>query len=179
VADELIENNLRRIRILEGMARTIYREWFVNFPFSGHENVSKVNSPMGPIPKGWMVGPLGKLVELKSGFACKSKDFSPDGEQRLVTIKNVQDGLFNPECDSRLNNISEELPPYCALKNSDILHRHLQNLFELALSQRPSECAPRLREAALSAEHAAGSEQPGSIDTERLVAHNTVFVAVP
>src|SRR5260221_4184977 len=58
-------------------------------------------------------------------------------------------------------------------------HRHLQNVFELALSQRPSECAPRLPEAALSTEHAAGSEQPGSIDTERLVAQNPELVTEP
>jgi hypothetical protein len=40
-----------------------------------------------------------------------------------------------------------------------LLHRHLQNVFELALSQRPSECTPRLPEAALSTEHAALSSQ--------------------
>jgi type I restriction enzyme, S subunit len=42
--DDLIENNLRRIRILEEMARSLYREWFVNFRFPGHEKVSLVDS---------------------------------------------------------------------------------------------------------------------------------------
>ena len=41
--DDLIENNMRRIRILEEMARSIYREWFVKFRFPGHENVSRVD----------------------------------------------------------------------------------------------------------------------------------------
>jgi type I restriction enzyme S subunit len=36
--DELIENNQRRIKILEEMARALYREWFVHFRFPGHEN---------------------------------------------------------------------------------------------------------------------------------------------
>ena len=51
--DDLIENNTRRIKILEDMAQMIYREWFVNFRFPGHENVRMVESELGPIPEGW------------------------------------------------------------------------------------------------------------------------------
>ena len=51
--DDLIENNTRRIRILEEMAQMIYREWFVNFRFPGHENVRIFKSELGPIPEGW------------------------------------------------------------------------------------------------------------------------------
>ena len=51
--DDLIENNTRRIAILEEMAQAIYREWFVNFRFPGHENVKLVDSPLGQIPEGW------------------------------------------------------------------------------------------------------------------------------
>lgn len=51
--DDLIENNTRRIAILEEMAQSIYREWFVNFRFPGHENVKLVDSPLGKIPEGW------------------------------------------------------------------------------------------------------------------------------
>jgi type I restriction enzyme S subunit len=50
--DELIENSQRRIKILESMARALYREWFVHFRFPGHESVPKVPSPLGEIPKG-------------------------------------------------------------------------------------------------------------------------------
>jgi len=51
--DELIENNLRRIEILEEMAQAIYREWFVNFRYPRHEAGDLVDSPLGPIPEGW------------------------------------------------------------------------------------------------------------------------------
>ena len=51
--DDLIENNTRRIKILEEMAGTIYREWFVEFRFPGHENVKMVESELGLIPQGW------------------------------------------------------------------------------------------------------------------------------
>lgn len=53
--DELIENNQRRIRILETMARTLYREWFVYFRFPRHEKLPRVASPLGDIPQGWEV----------------------------------------------------------------------------------------------------------------------------
>jgi type I restriction enzyme S subunit len=51
--DDLIENNGRRIKILEEMAQLIYREWFVNFRFPGHEKVKIVGSVKGGIPEGW------------------------------------------------------------------------------------------------------------------------------
>ena len=61
--DDLIENNQRRIRILEDMARSLYREWFVHFRYSGHESVPLVDSPLGPIPQGWEVKKLGDIAE--------------------------------------------------------------------------------------------------------------------
>lgn len=61
--DELIENSQRRIRILETMARALYREWFVHFRFPGHENHSRVASSLGDIPKGWEVKNLGAVAE--------------------------------------------------------------------------------------------------------------------
>jgi len=48
--DELMENNQRRIRILEAMARALYREWFVHFRFPGHEQIPRVASPSATSP---------------------------------------------------------------------------------------------------------------------------------
>lgn len=53
--DDLIENNTKRIKILEEMAQTIYKEWFVKFRFPGHEQVKMVESELGLIPEGWEV----------------------------------------------------------------------------------------------------------------------------
>ena len=53
--DDLIENSERRIRILETMARAIYREWFIEFRFPGHEKVKRAELTLGPIPQGWEV----------------------------------------------------------------------------------------------------------------------------
>ena len=65
--DDLIENNLRRIRILEEMAQSLYREWFVHFRFPGHESTQMVDSPLGPIPEGWEVRPVNELLEFHIG----------------------------------------------------------------------------------------------------------------
>ena len=51
--DALIENNRRRITLLEEIAQRIYHEWFVNFRYPGHQGVSLVDAPGGPLPAGW------------------------------------------------------------------------------------------------------------------------------
>jgi type I restriction enzyme S subunit len=54
----LIRNNRRRVQVLEDMARAAYREWFVRFRYPGHESVPLVETVLGPIPEGWLVGSL-------------------------------------------------------------------------------------------------------------------------
>ena len=61
--DDLIENSQRRIKILEEMARRLYREWFVHFRFPGHEDCRLVESPLGEIPEGWEVKGLGEIAD--------------------------------------------------------------------------------------------------------------------
>lgn len=119
--DDLIENNLRRIKILEQMAQSLYREWFVHFRFPGHESATFKDSELGRIPEGWEVIPMGEFVHFKSGFAFKSKMFTDEGEHRLVTIKNVQDGVFDPDSNSRMDELPAKLPGYCVLEDGDIL----------------------------------------------------------
>ncbi|RJP44891.1 MAG: restriction endonuclease subunit S [Desulfobacteraceae bacterium] len=63
--DDLIENNLRRIKILEEMAQNLYREWFVKFRFPGHQNARFVDSPLGRIPEGWEVKTMPNAVILR------------------------------------------------------------------------------------------------------------------
>jgi type I restriction enzyme S subunit len=148
--DELIENNQRRIKVLETMARNLYREWFVHFRYPGHENTPRISSSLGDIPKGWEVRKLGEIVEFKSGFAFKSGTFTADGEHRLITIKNVQDGAFNPVSESRMNELPERLPEYCILKDGDILLSLTGNVGRVCLvydgpfllNQRVSKLAP-------------------------------------
>jgi type I restriction enzyme, S subunit len=60
--DDLIENNQRRIEILQAMAQSIYLEWFVNFRFPGSENAQAIESALGRIPQDWTWGRLKDIV---------------------------------------------------------------------------------------------------------------------
>lgn len=74
--DDLIENNTRRIKALEQAAHDLYREWFVEFRFPGHESVPLVDSgtEYGMIPHGWGVVKLEEVIELAYGKALKADD---------------------------------------------------------------------------------------------------------
>lgn len=93
--DELIENSQRRIRILEAMARTLYREWFVEFRFPGHEKVPHVPSGLGSIPKRWEVKPLGDVAETFRGRSYRSADLAEEGGVPFLNLKCIdRDGGF-------------------------------------------------------------------------------------
>jgi len=62
--DDLIENNRRRIALLEEVARMLYREWFIRFRFPGHEHVKVIDG----IPAGWERRTLGSILTLKRGY---------------------------------------------------------------------------------------------------------------
>lgn len=119
--DDLIENNTRRISILEEMAQMLYREWFVKFRFPRHEKTKLVESKLGMKPEEWEIKKIIDFVSIKSGFAFKSNIFEGNGKYGLVTIKNVQDGTFIAECSNRINIIPPKMPDYCFLKTGDIL----------------------------------------------------------
>lgn len=70
--DNLIENNTRRIAILEEMAQALYREWFVHFRFPGHEKIAMVESALGMIPEGWEVVNFTNIADILSGGTPKT-----------------------------------------------------------------------------------------------------------
>lgn len=90
--DDLIENNTRRIAILEEMARRIYEEWFVRFRFPGHESVRMVESELGLVPEGWSVQGLYDVADLTYGFPFKSSLFKEGGEGLgVIRIRDIRD----------------------------------------------------------------------------------------
>lgn len=98
--DELIENSLRRIEILEDMARNLYREWFVEFRFPGHERTRFVDSPAGRVPEGWAVRALGELAKVQTGRSNR-QDADPEGDfvffDRSREVKKSNRYLFDCE----------------------------------------------------------------------------------
>ncbi len=89
--DDLIQNNQRRIEILQESAETLYREWFVHYRYPGHENDTMVDSELGPIPKGWKVKPLGEISEVSLGGTPSRKrpEFWEKGTIPWITSSEV------------------------------------------------------------------------------------------
>lgn len=77
--DDLIENNIKRIQLLEKMAKLIYEEWFVKFRFPGHEKVKMVDSELGKIPDGWEVKKLDNFAEITSSKRIYAKEYVGKG----------------------------------------------------------------------------------------------------
>lgn len=74
--DDLLENNLKRIKLLEETAQNIYKEWFVNFRFSNYEH-TEFDAESG-LPVGWEKINLYDFAEIKMGFSFKAEDFNED-----------------------------------------------------------------------------------------------------
>ncbi len=109
--DDLIENNTRRIKILEEMAQIIYRQWFIEFQFPGHENVPMVESELGLIPQEWEVKELGEVVSEIIDYRGKTPkklggDWSESGIMALSAMNVKQGRLVNLE---KAKFVSEEL----------------------------------------------------------------------
>jgi len=65
--DDLIELNRRRITLLEEMAGRHFEEWFVHFRFPGHVGGAMIETPAGPIPKGWHMRAIDEVFEIMGG----------------------------------------------------------------------------------------------------------------
>lgn len=102
--DEKIDLLHRQNKTLEGLAEVVFRAWFVE----GAED-------------GWEIGTVNTLIEIQSGFAFKSGDFVENGDYKLITIKNVQDGFLDLTKTDNLKEIPNRMPSYCLLKEADIL----------------------------------------------------------
>jgi len=73
--DDLIENNRRRIQLLEQAARLLYKEWFVHMRFPGHEHVRI----KGGVPEGWEKCQLHRIADITMGQSPRSKFYNEDG----------------------------------------------------------------------------------------------------
>jgi len=94
--DDLIENNTRRIAILEEMAQSLYREWFVHFRFPGHKKKSMVESALGMIPEGWEVKSLSDVcLRITDGSHWSPQ--TVDIGYPMASVKDMHDWGFNIE----------------------------------------------------------------------------------
>lgn len=119
--DDLIENNNRRIEILEQMTQEIYKEWFVRFRFPGHEKVKFVNG----IPEGWEVVKLGDFVNIKGGKRLPTgKDFCIEQtEHPYIRIRDISKYKFIPLTENMMyiDNATFNILNRFTVKKGDLL----------------------------------------------------------
>ncbi len=96
--DDLIENNLRRIKILEQMAQSLYREWFVRFRFPGHEAATFKDSEFGRIPEGWEVKEFREVFEIRYGKTLPKTHIAESGAYPVYGAGSVIGFYHKPIC---------------------------------------------------------------------------------
>ncbi len=120
--DDLIENNTRRIKILEEMAQRIYREWFVEFRYPGYEHVRLLDSELGPLPERWTVRRLDAVCSRITDGAHKSPPSTPLGYP-MASVKDMTNrGLDLASCRRIAPHDFEELVRQnCKPRAGDVL----------------------------------------------------------
>lgn len=119
--DDLIENNTRRIQILEKMARLLYREWFVHYRFPTHEKVKMVDSgtDLGEVPEGWERKRIADVANVLRGRAYKGSELADQGGLPFVNLKCfVRDGGFR---EDGIKRYTGEYKPHQTAKAGDII----------------------------------------------------------
>lgn len=90
VYDALIENNQKQIKLLEEAAQRLYKEWFVDFRFPGHENTPIKDG----VPEGWERKKLIDIADVQYGFAFDGSLFNSTGiGMPIIRIRNIPDGF--------------------------------------------------------------------------------------
>ena len=115
--DNLIENNQKQIKLLEEATQRLYKEWFVDLRFPGHENTKIVDG----LPEGWQYEKLGDLVKTTSGGtpSRRKSEYYVNGNIRWIKTKELNDRfIFETEehiTEGAVKNSSAKVLPEGAL----------------------------------------------------------------
>ena len=110
--DSLIENYQKQIKLLEEAAQRLYKEWFIDLRFPGHENTKIVDG----VPEGWEKKSIGEIGEYLNGFAFKPSDWQDLGKP-IIKIKEMGNGVTN----ETPRNSGERVPAKYLIKTGDLL----------------------------------------------------------
>ena len=112
--DSLIENYQKQIKLLEEAAQRLYKEWFVDLHFPGHENTKIVDG----VPEGWEKKTLGELISYVRGKSYSSNEISDEG-CIMVNLKNIQAfGGYKRDAEKRFIG---EYKPEQTLQKGDLV----------------------------------------------------------
>lgn len=110
--DTLIENNQKQIKLLEEAAQRLYKEWFVDLRFPGHETTPIVDG----VPEGWTSMAMNDIAEYINGYAFKPSDWGTKGKP-IIKIKEMGSGITTDTPRNR----GEGIPAKYIVTAGDIL----------------------------------------------------------
>ena len=109
--DDLIENNQKQIKLLEEAAQRLYKEWFVDLRFPGHESVKIVDG----VPEGWRKEKLVGIANVQYGYAFNGSFFNSNGNGKpIIRIRDIPNGNTS-------DYTTEEAPKEYVVENGDII----------------------------------------------------------
>lgn len=135
--DSLIENNKKRIRLLEQMAESLYKEWFVRFRFPGYEDVEFENG----FPKDWEKVKLDDVLnKMATGLNPRKNFVLGEGENFYVTIKNMADNTvyLDNKCDKVNDDAIIKINKRSDLKIGDLLFSGIGTIGRVCLIDIPT-----------------------------------------
>jgi type I restriction enzyme S subunit len=119
--DNKIELNLQTNQTLEDIARTIFKEWFVNFNYP-NTNGTRKYSEFGEIPTDWEILEIGEVCYVQNGYAFKSNDFNEEGEVGIIKIKNINCNVVDIEKTDFVDaNVIERLDKKFKIESGSLL----------------------------------------------------------
>lgn len=110
--DDLIENNQKQIKLLEEAAQRLYRQWFIDLRYPGHETTKIVDG----LPQGWSVKTVDDIAEYINGYAFKPSDWQTKGYP-IIKIKEMNEGVT---ADTPRNS-GETISPKYVIGSGDIV----------------------------------------------------------
>lgn len=135
--DSLIENYQKQIKLLEEAAQRLYKEWFVDLRFSGHENTNIIDG----VPEGWEKKTIDDVTcKITTGLNPRKNFVLGKGSNYYVTIKNMADNtlFLDDRCDRVDNEALEKINKRSDLKIGDILFSGIGTIGRVALVDIPT-----------------------------------------
>lgn len=120
--DDLIENNIRRIQILEKIAKIIYDEWFVYFKFPGHENSEMIDSEIGKIPAEWQIKKIKDFGKVITGKTPSTNNKENYGDyMNFIKPPDMQNGIYCIDSNTKISEIGESTQKNKTLPENTII----------------------------------------------------------
>lgn len=110
--DNLIENNQKQIKLLEEATQRLYKEWFVDLRFPGHENTPIIDG----VPEGWRKQSIDQIADYLNGYAFKPEDWGTEGKP-IIKIKELNEGVTK----ETPRNSGDSIPTKYIVNFGDIL----------------------------------------------------------